>query len=218
MYAIVDIAGQQFKVEKNQKIYVNRLEGEAGSKVDFDKVLLIEDDGKVQVGMPVLNNFIVSASIVSHVKGDKVKVFKKKKRKGYQVLNGHRQALTELLIDSIGEGKPKAAVALKKETETKAKVSEKPIAEKVTEKESAIEKKTTATKSKPEAIKTEKPAAAKKTGTAKASSAAAKTKKPAAKTTQKKEIKTATKAAPKAKKVTATKEKTATKSKKEEKK
>jgi len=112
MYAIVDIAGQQIKVEKDQKIFVNRLEGKEGSKVDFDQVLLIDDSGKIQVGTPVVKDMVVSATIVSHVKGDKVKVFKKKKRKGYKVLNGHRQLLTELLIKSIAPGK--AATAVKK--------------------------------------------------------------------------------------------------------
>jgi large subunit ribosomal protein L21 len=120
MYVIVDIAGQQYKVEKDQKIFVNRLEGEAGNKVDFDQVLLVDDDGKVQVGMPVVKNMIVSASIVSHLKGDTVKVFKKKRRKGYQKLNGHRQSLTELLIESIGEGEIQAKPAAKKESQPKA--------------------------------------------------------------------------------------------------
>ena len=127
MYAIVDIAGQQLKVEKDQKIFVNRLEGAEGSKVSFDKVLLLDNDGKVQVGTPVVENCVVSATIVSHLKGDKVLVFKKKRRKGYQKLNGHRQYLTQLLIDAIGEEKK----APKKETakaeakeETKAAVKE----------------------------------------------------------------------------------------------
>jgi large subunit ribosomal protein L21 len=102
MYVIVDIAGQQYKVEKDQKIFVNRLEGVTGSKIDFDQVLLVDNDGKVQVGMPVVKNMVVSASIISHQKGDTVKVFKKKRRKGYQKLNGHRQSLTQLLIESIG--------------------------------------------------------------------------------------------------------------------
>ena len=112
MYAIVDIAGQQFKVEKNQKLYVHRLDAKEGSKVTFDKVLLVEDGGKVNVGSPVVNGTVVSAEVVSHLKGDKVIVFKKKRRKGYRKLNGHRQALTELLIEGIGAGK----AAAKKET------------------------------------------------------------------------------------------------------
>lgn len=101
MYAIVDIAGQQFKVEKESKLYVNRLEGEEGAEVDFDKVLLIDNDGKVKVGTPNVKNAVVKAKILSHLKGDKVLVFKKKRRKGYQKLNGHRQLLTRIQIEDI---------------------------------------------------------------------------------------------------------------------
>ncbi len=101
MYAIVDIAGQQFKVEKDSKIYVNRLEGEEGAEVDFDKVLLIDNDGKVKVGTPGVKNAVVKARILSHLKGDKVLVFKKKRRKGYQKLNGHRQLLTQIQVEDI---------------------------------------------------------------------------------------------------------------------
>ena len=120
MYAIVDIAGQQYKVEKDQKVFVHRLEGKEGSKIDFDKVLLIDNNGKVTVGAPLVKNMVVSASIVSHLKGDKVKVFKKKRRKGYKVLNGHRQYMTELHIEGIGEGKAKAKDETKKEPIKKA--------------------------------------------------------------------------------------------------
>ena len=101
MYAIVDIAGQQFKVEKENKLYVNRLEGEEGAEVDFDKVLLIDNDGKVKIGTPNVKNAVVKAKILSHLKGDKVLVFKKKRRKGYQKLNGHRQLLTQVQIEDI---------------------------------------------------------------------------------------------------------------------
>lgn len=101
MYAIVDIAGQQFKVEKDNKIYVHRLEGDEGSKVEFDKVLLVDNDGKVKVGKPTVKDAKVSAKIISHLKGDKVVVFKKKRRKGYQVKNGHRQYLTQIQIEEI---------------------------------------------------------------------------------------------------------------------
>ena len=101
MYAIVEIAGHQFKVEKDQRIFVNRLEGEEGSKVTFDKVLLIEDGGKVEVGAPAIKGAKVSAKIESHLKGDKVIVFKKKRRKGYTVKNGHRQYLTSITIGTI---------------------------------------------------------------------------------------------------------------------
>jgi large subunit ribosomal protein L21 len=115
MYAIVDIAGQQYKVQKDQKIFVHRLEGEEGSKVDFDQILLIDDDGKIQVGNPVVANTVVKATILSHLRGDTVKVFKKKRRKGYQKLNGHRQYLSQLSIDSIGEGKAESAPKKKAE-------------------------------------------------------------------------------------------------------
>ncbi len=100
MYAIVEIAGQQFKVEQGQQIFVHRLEGEVGSKVDFDKVLLTDNDGDVKIGAPTLKTK-VSGTIVEHLKGDKVIVFKKKRRKGYKKKNGHRQYLTKLSIDKI---------------------------------------------------------------------------------------------------------------------
>ncbi|MFO7939459.1 MAG: 50S ribosomal protein L21 [Bacteroidales bacterium] len=101
MYAIVEIAGQQFKVQKDSKIYVHRLEDEEGAQVEFDKVLLLDDNGKVQVGTPAVQGAKVSAKILSHLKGDKVIVFKKKRRKGYQKKNGHRQCLTQIQIEDI---------------------------------------------------------------------------------------------------------------------
>ena len=101
MYAIVEIAGHQYKVEKDQRIFVNRLEGEEGSEVTFDNVLLIEDGGKVEVGAPAIKGAKVSAKIESHLKGDKIIVFKKKRRKGYTVKNGHRQYLTQITIGTI---------------------------------------------------------------------------------------------------------------------
>jgi len=101
MYAIVDIAGQQFKVEKNQELYVHRLEGKEGSKVELNQVLLIDNGGKVTVGAPKIEGAKVDAKIISHLKGDKVLVFKKKRRKGYQKLNGHRQYLTKIQIENI---------------------------------------------------------------------------------------------------------------------
>jgi len=101
MYAIVEIAGQQFKVAKDQKVYVNRLEGKEGSKVSFDKVLLLDNDGDVNLGAPAIKGAEVTAKILGHLKGDKVIVFKKKRRKGYRKKNGHRQALTEIQIESI---------------------------------------------------------------------------------------------------------------------
>ncbi|MBQ3174557.1 MAG: 50S ribosomal protein L21 [Bacteroidales bacterium] len=101
MYAIVDIAGQQFKVEAGQKIYVHRLQEEAGASVSFDKVLLTDNDGSVQIGTPYVSGAAVKATILEHVKGNKVIVFKKKRRKGYQKKNGHRQCLTQIKIESI---------------------------------------------------------------------------------------------------------------------
>lgn len=101
MYAIVDIAGQQFKVQKSQQIFVHRLEGNEGDTVNFDKVLLLDNEGKVDVGMPTVKGASISAKIVSHLKGDKVIVFKKKRRKGYAKKNGHRQSLTKIEIQDI---------------------------------------------------------------------------------------------------------------------
>ena len=101
MYAIVDIAGQQFKVEKDNFVYTHRLEGEEGSSVEFDRVLLTDNDGKVSVGTPTVKGAKVTGKIVSHLQDDKVIVFKKKRRKGYRKKNGHRQALTKVLIENI---------------------------------------------------------------------------------------------------------------------
>ena len=101
MYAIVEIAGQQFKVAKDQKLFVHRLTDKQGTKVSFDKVYLLDDGKKVTLGAPAITGASVEAKVVSHLKGDKVIVFKKKRRKGYRVKNGHRQALTELLIENI---------------------------------------------------------------------------------------------------------------------
>ncbi len=101
MYAIVEIQGQQFKVSKDQKIFVHRLPNEIGEQVEFDKVYLIEDGDNVQVGQPVVENAKVKAKVLDHVKGDKVLVFKKKRRKGYKKLNGHRQQFSQILIEDI---------------------------------------------------------------------------------------------------------------------
>ena len=131
MYAIVDIAGQQFKVEKDTKVFAHRLEGKEGSKVTFDKVLLLDDKGKVTVGTPTVTGATVSAKIVSHLKDDKVLVFKKKRRKGYQKLNGHRQSLTELVIEGISaKGGAKKAEAKEAAPKTEKKAPAKPKAEK----------------------------------------------------------------------------------------
>ena len=111
MYAIVEIAGQQFKVAKDQKLFVHRLQDKEGSKVSFDKVYLLDDGKKVTVGAPAISGAAVEAKVVGHFKGDKVIVFKKKRRKGYRVKNGHRQALTELMVEKIiaSGAKPVAA-------------------------------------------------------------------------------------------------------------
>ena len=101
MYAIVDIAGQQFKVEQGKKMYVHRLQAEVGAEVAFDKVLLVEHEGKVNVGTPYVSGAIVKTTVLEHVKGDKVIVFKKKRRKGFQKKNGHRQYLTHIHVDDI---------------------------------------------------------------------------------------------------------------------
>lgn len=101
MYAIVDIAGQQFKVEAGNKIYVHRLQDEVGTSVSFEKVLLTDNDGKVNVGVPYVSGVAVTAKVLEHLKGKKVIVFKKKRRKGYDKKNGHRQCLTQIQIESI---------------------------------------------------------------------------------------------------------------------
>lgn len=102
MYAIVDIAGKQFKVAKDQYIYAPKIDGEAGSNISFDKVLLVDNGSGIQVGAPTVSGVTVSGKILEHVKGDKVIVFKKKRRKGYVVKNGHRQQFTKVQIESIG--------------------------------------------------------------------------------------------------------------------
>lgn len=101
MYAIVEIAGQQFKVEAGRKLYVHRLEAEQGSVVEFDKVLLVDNEGNVTVGTPTVEGAKVTAEVLSHLKDDKVLVFHKKRRKSYRKLNGHRQYLTEVKINEI---------------------------------------------------------------------------------------------------------------------
>ena len=103
MYAIVDIAGQQFKVEKDKKLYVHRLQAEEGASVEFENVFLIEDGKKIDVGTPNVKGAKVTAKVISHLKGDTVIVFKKKRRKGYKVRNGHRQFLSEILIEEISK-------------------------------------------------------------------------------------------------------------------
>ncbi|MES2681280.1 MAG: 50S ribosomal protein L21 [Bacteroidota bacterium] len=105
MYAIVEIAGQQFKVERGNKVYVHRLEANEGEKIEFDKVFLLDNGGKISVGNPTVEGAKVAATVISHLKGDKVIVFKKKRRKGYQKWNNHRQYLTQILIQGVlGKG------------------------------------------------------------------------------------------------------------------
>ena len=101
MYAIVEIAGQQFKVEQNAEIFVHRLEGEPGTKMQFDNVLLVDDNGKVTVGQPLVSGASISGQILSHVRGDKVVIFKKKRRKGFEKETGHRQDFSKILIEKI---------------------------------------------------------------------------------------------------------------------
>lgn len=101
MYAIVEIEGQQFKVEKDQVLHVHRIEANEGDVVTFDKVLLVDDEGQVSVGTPEVKGYSVNAKVIEHLQGEKVLVFKKIKKKGYQKLNGHRQALTKIQIEEI---------------------------------------------------------------------------------------------------------------------
>ena len=167
MYAIVEIAGQQFKVEKDQQIFVHRLDNDEGSKIEFDKVLLIDNGGKVNVGAPAISGAKVTAKVLGHMKGDKVVVFKKKRRKGYKVKNGHRQSFSQIEIQSIVE---KGATAKKAAPKAEAK----PVAKKATAaKKDAAPKKATAAKT-----TAKKDAAPKKAAAAKPKAAA---KKPAAK-------------------------------------
>ncbi|NPA68946.1 MAG: 50S ribosomal protein L21 [Chlorobi bacterium] len=125
MYAIVEIAGQQFKVEKNQKIFVHRLAEKEGNKVTFDKVLLIDDGKKVTVGTPEVKGAAVNAKVLAHVRGDKVLVFKKKRRKGYQTLNGHRQNFSRIEIEDIISGGKKVAAKKEEPKKTTAKADKK---------------------------------------------------------------------------------------------
>ena len=130
MYAIVEIAGQQFKVVKDQKVFVNRLQTEEGKQVAFDNVLLIGDGDKVTVGAPAIDGAQVGAKVLKHLKGDKVIVFKKKRRKGYRVKNGHRQSLTEIVIESIGASGAKKAAPAKATKKAEPKAETKKVAPK----------------------------------------------------------------------------------------
>ena len=120
MYAIVEIAGHQFKVSKDLKVYVNRLATEEGSKISFDKVLLLDDNGTITLGAPAIEGASVEAKVLQHLKGDKVIVFKKKRRKGYKKRNGHRQYLTQIVIEGISTSAPKKAAPKKAAAEVVA--------------------------------------------------------------------------------------------------
>jgi len=136
MYAIVEIAGQQFKVERGNKVYVHRLEANEGEKIEFDKVFLLDNGGKISVGNPTVDGAKVAATVISHVKGDKVIIFKKKRRKGYQKWNNHRQSFTQILIQGVLAKGDKLQEELKAERvvrvqglRNKPVVTEAPVAE-----------------------------------------------------------------------------------------
>jgi large subunit ribosomal protein L21 len=168
MYAIVSIAGQQFKVEKGKKVFVHRLPGEIGDDVTFDKVLLLSNDDKVNVGAPYVPDAVVLAQIVSHLRGDKVLVFKKKRRKTYQKLNGHRQDFTEILIEDISEAgapirteKKKAAPKAEVKADEVVEVKAKKAASKAAPKKAAAKTETEKVKKAPAKKAADKPAAVK---------------------------------------------------------
>ena len=135
MYAIVEIAGHQYKVQKDQQVFVNRLDAKEGAKIKFDKVLLMDKGGDVTVGAPAISGLTVHATVERHLKGDKVLVFKKKRRKGYQKLNGFRPYLTEIRITDIKKGAAKKAAPKKEEV-----AEEKPAAKKAAAKRPAAKK------------------------------------------------------------------------------
>jgi large subunit ribosomal protein L21 len=161
MYAIVEIAGQQFKVAKDQRLFVHRLQDKEGAKVSFDKVFLLDDGKKVTVGAPAITGASVEAKVLGHLKGDKVIVFKKKRRKGYRVKNGHRQSLTQVVVEQINE-KTAAKPVVEKKVATKAAAA-KPAAKKEAPAKKAAPKKATTAEKKPAVKK----APAKKTTTKK---------------------------------------------------
>ena len=148
MNAIVKISGKQFKVEKDTKLFVDRLDVKEGDKVTFDNVLLLDNGSKVILGKPTVKDAIVEAKVLKHLKDDKVIVFKKKRRKGYKVKNGHRQALTEILVQNISENskktkaepKAKKEVPAKNEASTKKTVAKKPATKKTAAKKPAAKK------------------------------------------------------------------------------
>jgi len=128
MYAIVTIAGQQFKVEKGKKVFVHRLAGDIGDEVNFSDVMLISNENNTSVGTPFVQDAVVVAQILSHDRGDKVLVFKKKRRKGYQKLNGHRQDFTQILIEDISLTGAPAKKTERKKAAPKAEEAAEPVA------------------------------------------------------------------------------------------
>jgi len=130
MYAIVEIAGQQFKVVKDQKVFVHRLATEEGKAVSFDNVLLIGDGNNITLGAPAIDGAQVGAKVIKHLQGDKVIVFKKKRRKGYRKKNGHRQALTEIVIESIVASGAKKAAKAEAKPAAKKEAAAKPVTKK----------------------------------------------------------------------------------------
>ena len=140
MYAIVEISGKQFKVEKKQKLFVNRLDVAEGKKISFDNVLMVNDGSKSSVGTPNVSGVQVDAKVLKHLKSDKVIVFKKKRRKGYKVKNGHRQAITEIEISDILTGVSKKSTA-KKADAPKKDEAKKTVATKKAEPKKASTKK-----------------------------------------------------------------------------
>ena len=179
MYAIVEIAGHQYKVQQDQRLYVNRLKNDEGSKVSFDRVLLVDDGSKVSVGAPAVPGAAVNATVERHLKGDKVLVFKKKRRKGYQKLNGFRPSLTELVIKGIELGGKAKKASPKKAEAGDEKADAKPAAKKPAAKKAAPKKDAA---DKPAAKKpAAKKAAPKKEAAAKPAAKKPAAKKPAAK-------------------------------------
>ena len=164
MYAIVEIAGQQFKVERGNKVYVHRLDANEGAKVEFDKVFLIDNGGKISIGSPTVDGAKVAATVVEHVKGDKVIVFKKKRRKGYQKWNNHRQLFTQILIQGIlGKGETvKEELEAKKSVRTLSSVAKKATPAVVAEVAEAPVKKAPAKKAAAKKAPAKKAAAKKK--------------------------------------------------------
>jgi large subunit ribosomal protein L21 len=178
MYAIVEIAGQQFKVEEGKKIFVHRLEVEDGTQVDFDKVLLIEDEGKITIGEPTIKDAVIEGKVLDHLRGEKVIVFKKKRKKGFRTKNGHRQNFTQVEIVSINKKGSSKKETPKKEEAT---VAETKAPEAPARKEKAPAKKTPAKKEKTVAAEpSEKKVAEKKSTVKKVPAKKAPAKKPSA--------------------------------------